>query len=266
MSTTDQRPSPNDQRAAPKTTSETKPKIDLSFTQVMGGALAAMTAAFLGSRLSLAGTVAGAAVASIVAAVASNVYTASLRTTREKMQTVFRGRIADSDLPVTVEATDDTFTWSDAQPAAARTPAPPQSPRQRRWPSVVLGALAAFALAAAVLTGLELASGQSLSGGNGTTVTQVAERKPAADPTSEPSRATPSPSPSPSPSATSTPQPSATASSEPSATPGAPEPVPSATSSATPAPSTPVPSSTGTPDPASGDQAGAAAQGAAGTG
>ena len=58
---TDLRPTaPNDPApAAPE-----KKKIDLSFSQVIGGALAAMTAAFLGSRLSLAGTVTGAAMAS----------------------------------------------------------------------------------------------------------------------------------------------------------------------------------------------------------
>lgn len=248
---------PSEQHAAPRTPTQTKPKIDLSFTQVVGGALAAMTAAFLGSRLSLAGTVAGAAVASIVAAVASNVYTASLRTTREKVQTVFRGRTADTDLRVTVESADDTFTWSEAQPAAARTPAPRQPRRRVQWPSIVIGAVAAFALAAVVLTGLELASGQSLSGGNGTTITQVAEHKPAADPTAKPTGATASPSPS----ATDTPEPSATASTKPSATPGAPEPAPSATSSDTSTPSPPAPSSTATPDTGSGDQASASDQG-----
>ena len=55
--------------------------LDLSATQVVGGALAAMTAAALGSQLSVAGTVVGAALASIIAAVAGSLYTASLRRT-----------------------------------------------------------------------------------------------------------------------------------------------------------------------------------------
>ena len=45
-------------------TAEAKPKLDLSPTKIIGGALAAMTAAALGAQLSLVGTVVGAAVAS----------------------------------------------------------------------------------------------------------------------------------------------------------------------------------------------------------
>jgi hypothetical protein len=260
MSTTDQRPTPSEQREpeAPKR------KIDLSFTQVAGGALAAMTAAFLGSRLSLAGTVAGAAVASIVAAVASNLYTASLRTTQEKVRTVFRGRVADSGVPVTVESTDDTFSWSTAQPPAARTTTPPPVQRQLRWQSIVVGALAVFAMAAALLTGLELASGHSLSGGSGTTVSQVADPKPAADPSSKPtSTATASPTSS----ATDSPEPTASASSEPSATPSATEPTPSATATASATPSsTASASSTATPDAEGRDQPSSPDPGTVGTG
>ena len=64
-------------------------QLDLSATQIVGGALAAMTAAALGSRLSVAGTIVGAALASIIAAVAGSLYTASLRRTRDKVKTVF---------------------------------------------------------------------------------------------------------------------------------------------------------------------------------
>lgn len=261
MSTTDLRPTHPEQREpeaplTPKT--EPKPKIDLSVTQVAGGALAAMTAAFLGSRLSVAGTVVGAALASVVAAVASNLYTASLQTTREKVRTAFRGRDGGSPAPVPDESADDTFTWSDGQPAGSTTPTPPQPKRQLRWPSVVLGAVAAFALAFAVLTGLELASGQSLSGGNGTTITQVTEHQPAADPTPEPSSGA-SGSPTPKASDSPTAEPSATASSEPTATPSTTEPTPTETPSAT---ATPSSESSATAAPGTGDEQGAAAPGA----
>ena len=64
-------------------------QLDLSATQIVGGALAAMTAAALGSRLSVAGTIVGAALASIIAAVAGSLYTASLRRTHDKVKTVF---------------------------------------------------------------------------------------------------------------------------------------------------------------------------------
>ena len=68
--------------------------LDLSVTQVVGGALAAMTAAALGSRLSVAGTVIGAALASIIAAVGGALYTASLRHTRDKVRSVWTGKAA----------------------------------------------------------------------------------------------------------------------------------------------------------------------------
>src|SRR6476661_9256148 len=71
---------------------EKKKVFDLSLTQVAGGALAAMTAAALGSTLGVGGTIAGAALASVVAGVAGSLYTASLRTGREKVRTVFRGQ------------------------------------------------------------------------------------------------------------------------------------------------------------------------------
>ena len=69
-------PPPTRDRAARE-----RPRARLSIAQVVGGALAAMTAAALGSRLSVAGTVVGAAFASVIAAVAGALYTASLRRT-----------------------------------------------------------------------------------------------------------------------------------------------------------------------------------------
>ena len=203
-------------------------KTDLSLTQVLGGALAAMTAAYLGSRLSVAGTVLGAAVASVVAAVAGSLYTASLRRTRERVRTVWQGRVGDSTVPASVEATGSRDPgWSTEAPAQPSAPVVGRpAPRSRpQWQTVAWSALAAFLLAAVALTGLELATGQSLSGGEGTTVSQVTEPRPAAP------QETASPSASPS----SRPSPSATASETPDVAP-APSASSSASSSATPAP------------------------------
>jgi hypothetical protein len=210
-----------------------KTRIDLSLTQVLGGALAAMTAAFLGSRLSVAGTVIGAALASIVAAVAGSLYTASLRTTRERVRTVWQGRVSGSAVPATVETTGrrDPGT-SGAAPAQPSAPAGGAGLAGARlsWRKVLVAAFAAFALAAAVLTGIELATGSALSGGSGTTVSQVTEPQPPAatqdaTPTAAPTSASPSPTgtatPSSSPSATAaaSPSPAATSTGQPSAAP-----------------------------------------------
>jgi hypothetical protein len=60
-----------------------KPFLDLSATQLIGGSLAAATAAALGSRLGVVGTIVGAALVSVVSAVAGALYTQSLRRTQE---------------------------------------------------------------------------------------------------------------------------------------------------------------------------------------
>ena len=97
-------------------------KIDLSLSQILGGALAAMTAAALGSRLGVAGTIVGAALASIIAGVAGTLYTASLRTTRDKVKTVWTGRVAGTDTRASVDVVEDAPVWDDAQTATREIP------------------------------------------------------------------------------------------------------------------------------------------------
>lgn len=247
------------------------PKSSLSIAQIVGGALAAMTAAALGSRLSLAGTVLGAAFASVIAAVAGALYTASLRRTSQGVSTVI-ARVRPTQPPTTATAspagsttpgaaptsnlTDDTSVdapggWAvPPMPAAAgsspTTPGPSTPVRRSPigWKKVLVGALLMFVVAALVLTGIELATGRALSGGNGTTVGQVAEpdTRPSTKPTPRPTptrSATPIATASAAPSVTAAP--SSTPTDEPSAEPSA---------SSTPAPSdtptTPVPSATPT--------------------
>ncbi len=217
---------------------EKKP-FDLSLTQLVGGALAAMTAAYLGSRLSVAGTVVGAAVASMVAGVAGTLYTASLRHTRAKVRSVWTGRTnsTPTEVVVTREATPTPSRPAASAPAlgtdgTAEGPAAPMWRTGRFWKRIAIGAVASFALAAAAITGLELVSGQSLDGGQGTTVQRV--RQPAAD--------SPSERPSESPSASPSDEPSESPSDEPSQAPSdpgseAPSEAPSAAPSASDQPS-----------------------------
>ncbi|WP_262852006.1 hypothetical protein [Mumia quercus] len=65
-----------------ETDEETHVLSGVSSSQVVGGALAAMTAAVAGSWLGVAGTLIGAAVGSVVATIAGTVYTNSLRKSR----------------------------------------------------------------------------------------------------------------------------------------------------------------------------------------
>jgi len=156
-----------------------KSKLDLSATQVVGGALAAMTAAALGSQLSVAGTVVGAALASIIAAVAGSLYTASIRRTRDKVKTVFwTGQPNEVEEPTVMEIVSDSEGHVAGQRSHLVAPEP-SSPRQRgpklSWKRVAVAALAAFGIAAVSLTAVELVTGHALSGGTGTTFQQVSE-------------------------------------------------------------------------------------------
>lgn len=162
---------------------ETKSKkvLDLSATQIVGGALAAMTAAALGSQLSVAGTVVGAALASIIAAVAGSLYTASLRRTSDKVKTVFwTGQPNEVEEPTVMEILPDKEGHIAGQrshltaPETLTEPSPTRKPKLN-WKRVLVAALAIFGIAGVSLTAFELATGHALSGGKGTTIQQVSE-------------------------------------------------------------------------------------------
>jgi hypothetical protein len=62
-----------------------RPRLELSLTQILGSTGAAVTAAFLGSRLGVAGTLIGAALASVISVVGGAVYTTSIKATRHRV-------------------------------------------------------------------------------------------------------------------------------------------------------------------------------------
>ncbi len=116
---------------------------DLSLTQMIGGSLAAATAAALGSRLGLVGTIAGAAVGSVVTALAANLYTSSLHRARQAL-------VASRAL--TRQRTDRGL------PDDRRVPARAGARRTVATAGVV------FAVAVAFLLGLQLATGTPVTG------------------------------------------------------------------------------------------------------
>lgn len=239
---------------------EPKKRLELSFTQVLGGALAAMTAAGLGSTLGVAGTIIGAAFASVVAGVAGAVYTASLKTGHAKVRTVFRagGARAQPAVPEPVPSdpvTDHTIVLPALSDHTTVIPAvtgqaprtggsTSTSPRRTRfsWKHAVGVAVTVFVLAGLVLTGYELVTGRALSGGSGTTVSQVREEtgNTNTDPTTAPSESSASPTPSVPTSASPTAEPSPSA---PSSAPTSPEPSTAPSTQPTPTTPTPAPSS-----------------------
>ncbi|MFY0406960.1 hypothetical protein [Solicola sp. PLA-1-18] len=96
---------------------------DLSLPQVIGSALAAITATVAASTLGVAGTVIGAGLASIFATVGGTIYTSSLKKTKD---VVVRGtQVVRDGAPITVR----TMTVKADEPAPAAAP-PPQAPAE----------------------------------------------------------------------------------------------------------------------------------------
>ena len=117
--------------------------LDLSVTQILGGSMAAATAAFLGSRLGLLGTITGAAIGSVVTAVAGNLYTNSMARAREAVvlaRAYNRGAV-ESRRP---------HWWRLPDRAGSRR--------------LLATAGVLFAVAAAFLTGVQLTTGAQVTG------------------------------------------------------------------------------------------------------
>jgi hypothetical protein len=184
---------------SPVSPDDTPRKIDLNLTHVAAAALAAVTTAVLGSGLGAAGTLIGAAGASVITTVGTAVYKASLERSREKVRSLAQrtrplptsreGSRTESCHPAAVNAPlgDEQRTGS------ARGPQPwdrSQRFTTLRWGAVIVGTLGAFVLAMMVITGFEWASGETVGGnGEGTTLGRVVTnqpgpRKPATSPTS----------------------------------------------------------------------------------
>lgn len=204
-------------------------KVEFSLPQILGGALAAVTVAVVGSSLGTAGTIAGAAIASVVGGVAGTLYTAGLdHTTRGIRSVAQRGlqRSGDAETPGALGTPGapgapegDSLTL----PADIFVEPPTlgeQPPDKRNWKSlglrILVSAVAIFAVAFAAITVYELTVGNALDGSKGTTIggtQRVATTKPTTTPKSTPT-ATPTTSTTPAastPVATPTVTPTATA-------------------------------------------------------
>ena len=163
MTTRDLPPPPLDPRPRPRR--RIWPHLELSATQLVATALAAITATIAASYLGVSGTVIGAALASVVSAVGNAVYGHSLRSTRDRV----RGR--DPQPPAPTSSPAPTSAPASAEPRPSR----PGHPRPR-WRGAAIGAAAVFAAVLALVTGVELVAGRPLSdlirgdAGSGTSV------------------------------------------------------------------------------------------------
>jgi hypothetical protein len=153
--------------------------------QVLAGALAAITAALIGSTLGVAGTVLGAGIASVLTTVGAALYHR------------VHARVSRSERP---------------------------------WAPFVAGGVIAFALGMLAITGLELARGEQLSGGQGTTLGGIVRTNPGPERSTPPADVVPS-----QPSTT----PTVTTPTGPPSTPVETTPTPPPTSGVTTSPATP---------------------------
>lgn len=161
-----------------------RPRVDLSVPRILGGALAAASAAIASSWLGLAGTVLGAAVVSVVATVGTAVYAHSLERSRlvlrEMPVRAARSRLVSTeagqskhpmpDLPTQQTGSPTARTRALAEPVMAAPAA-----RRIRWGAVAVTAVVTLVVGLGLLTAFEFAVGRSAgsltgSGGGGTTV------------------------------------------------------------------------------------------------
>lgn len=171
-------------------TNQDRPAFELSLTQIVASAAAATTAALLGSRLGVAGTILGAAVASLISVVAGAVYSHSIAAARHRVKLALHNQeqlagppteaftpsfaAVEETLPVTrpvgsVTGPLDVPDLTVPSTGTVRVVTPTPAPRRKGLRAMALGAVATvavFAVALVMVTGIETVKGTPLSGGN----------------------------------------------------------------------------------------------------
>jgi hypothetical protein len=148
----------------------------IRFSQVLAGALAAVTAALIGSTMGVAGTVVGAGLASVISTVGGTLYLRSIQRTKESVRTVRAkvvGRSGGATVLVSTEDPEDPAEEAEPGEEIEAEPStddrPPTEKRRLRWAVLAVTTLAAFALGMLAVTGVEWLRGESLSGDGATT-------------------------------------------------------------------------------------------------
>lgn len=128
-----------------------RPRLQLSATQVIASALAAITATVAASYLGIAGTVIGAAVASVLTVIGNAVYSHSIQRTGDRVITTVR---------TTVPA---AARFAPRPTASSTAPVRPVKRRHRAWTVVAAACVGVFAGVLLVVTAVELVAGRPLS-------------------------------------------------------------------------------------------------------
>ncbi|MEU7000592.1 hypothetical protein [Nonomuraea sp. NPDC046570] len=147
-------------------------KFELSVPQIAGGALAAVTAAVAASYLGVAGTVIGAAVASVASTVGNAIYTHYLKRTGEQLKQhaviAWRDR---ADPPVKVEGEGELATAARAtvreesadEASDTLVMAPIEPSRRLPWGKVGLATALVFAISMGGILAYEALAGRTVA-------------------------------------------------------------------------------------------------------
>ncbi|MFI6292097.1 hypothetical protein ACIBEJ_10975 [Nonomuraea sp. NPDC050790] len=153
-------------------------RFELSVPQVLGGALAAVTAAVAASYLGVAGTVIGAAVASVASTVGSAIYTHYLKRTGEKVkehtvlawrehgngEEVPPHRDGEGELATAAQATirDEPPPEPGEQTLVMAPVAEPERRRPLPWLKLGFAAALVFAISMGAILAYQAASGSAI--------------------------------------------------------------------------------------------------------
>ena len=144
---------------------------EVSWLQVAASVLAAVTAAWIASRLGVAGTLIGAALGSFVVTITSAFYNNTLHHGRTLLIQTERGtmierRVEDGEVQ---SALDEA---ADVDSPAKGAQFVDESPRFH-WKTVIVTTVVVLALAIAAISTYELIAGRTLDGSTGTSLTDT---------------------------------------------------------------------------------------------
>jgi hypothetical protein len=183
---------------------EQLPKVwSMDVVKISAGSLAAVSAAVAASTLGVAGTLGGAALASIVGSVGTELYANSLQRGYRRLRKAEPGTVdvpadeapscpvpADPDATVvlTTPTTAGALSYGPTATPEPDATAGPGPARRPRWKRILLVSVVAFALAMVAITAFEALAGRSLAGlfgddgAGATTIGTVTDRQPAPAP------------------------------------------------------------------------------------
>lgn len=189
----------------------------MSWFQLAASVLAAVTAAWLASRLGVAGTLVGAALGSAVVTVTSAFYARTLDKGRTLLVTTASGTVIQRRVNEDGEIGETLEQAGEVGPVKGAEFVEDESKGRLHWKTIIITTVVVLAMALAAISTYELVTGETLDGSKGTTIGDTfggtkgkpEPSDPTTEPTTEPTETTPTTTPAPT-ATTPTPTPSAT--------------------------------------------------------